>query len=66
MARGVDGKLHASTGTEAYVDIQSASDNLAEVTSQAHEALNATALEAGARRPKIDPSGAAKLIPGIG
>ncbi len=74
VAKGVDGKLHASSGTEAYADIQTALVNLAEVTSQAHDVLNAKALEVGAKLfeaaggglPKIDPDGAVKSILGLG
>ena len=73
-ARGVDGKLHASQGAEAYADIQAALVNLADVTGKAHEVLNAKALEAGATLfkaaggglPKIEPNEAVRSILGLG
>ncbi len=73
-AKGVDGKLHASQGAQAYADIQTALVNLADVTGQAHEALNAKALEAGATilqaagggLPKFEPSEAVRSILGLG
>ncbi|GJL91899.1 hypothetical protein [Hyphococcus sp.] len=73
-AKGVDGKLHASQGAEAYAEIQTALVNLAEVTGKAHEALNAKALEAGATLfkaaggglPKFEPSEAVRSILGLG
>ncbi len=49
VAKGVDGKLHASQGGEAYAQIEAAVLHLAEVTSNVHETLNVKALEAGAR-----------------
>ncbi|WP_425409943.1 hypothetical protein [Hyphococcus sp.] len=73
VARGVDGKLHASQGTQAYADIQAALVNLAEVTSNAHDVLNAKAVEAGITVmqatggiPKRKPSEAVLSILGIG
>ncbi len=74
VAKGLDGKLHASYGAEAYADIQSALVNLADVTGKAHEALNAKAMEAGATLlqaaggglPKFEPSEAVRSILGLG
>ena len=74
VAKGVDGKLHASEGAEAYAEIQGAVVNLAEVTGKAHDALNAKAMETGAKLleaaggglPKFQPLGAVKSILGLG
>ncbi len=74
LAKGVDGKLRATEGAEAYAEIQAALINLADVTGQAHEALNAKALEAGATifkaagggLPKFEPSEAVRSILGLG
>lgn len=48
-AKGADGKLHASNAMEAYAQIETALVNLAQVTTTAHDVLNAKALEAGAK-----------------
>lgn len=75
IAKGVDGKLHASNGGEAYAEIQAALVNLAEVTSKAHDAVNVKAMEMGARLleaaggglPKPPPpDGAVRSILGLG
>jgi len=73
-AKAADGKLHASEGAAAYADIQAALMNLAEVTGNAHEVLNAKALEMGAQMfqttggglPKGDPPAVVASILGIG
>ncbi len=74
IAKGVDGKFHATQGAEAYAQIQSALVNLAAVTGQAHDALGLKAMEVGAHlleaagggRPKHDVDESVKLILGIG
>ena len=74
IAKGVDGKLHASIGAEAYGDIQAALVNLASVTSEAHVALNAKAMAAGANLleaaggglPKPEIKEGVKLLLGLG
>ncbi len=74
-AKGVDGKLHASSGGEAFTEMQTALVNLADVTAKAHEMLNAQAMQAGAQlleaagggRPKpVVSSEAVRSILGIG
>ncbi len=73
-AKAADGKLHATQAQTAHADIQAALVNLAEVTGQAHEALNAQAIElgfkvlqaAGGGLPKKDPPAAVASILGIG
>lgn len=72
-AKGIDGKLHASEGMEAYAQIETALVHLADVTSKAHEALNVRALETGALlleasggRPKLEAGGVVRSILGIG
>ncbi|WDI30052.1 hypothetical protein PUV54_08780 [Hyphococcus flavus] len=74
VAKGVDGKLHAASGSEAYAQIQDALVNLAQATSQAHDALNVKALEIGANLfeaaggglPKPNPETAVRSILGLG
>lgn len=74
VAKGVDGKLSASEGSEAFAEIQTAVVNLADVTAKAHDALNAKAMEAGAKLleaaggglPKFEPAGAVRSILGLG
>lgn len=74
VAKGVDGKLHASQGVEAYAQIQSALVNLAVVTGQVHETMNVKVMEIGAHvleaagggRPKHDVVEGVKSILGIG
>ncbi len=73
-AKGLDGKLHASEGAEAFANIQTALVNLAEVTTKAHDAMNAKAMEAGADLfqaaggglPKFESLGAVRSILGLG
>ncbi len=73
-AKAADGKLHASDAQAAYADIQAALMNLAEVTGQAHDVLNARAMEYGVKvlqavgggTPKHDPPSAVASILGIG
>lgn len=72
-AKAADGKLDASEGVAAYAELQTALVNLAEVTSKAHETMNAKATEVGARVyeasggiPKGEPLAVVKLILGIG
>ena len=73
VAQAVDGKLAASEGVAAFDDIQAALVNLAEVTGQAHEALNAVAADAGAQVlqatggiPKVEISKVVSSILGLG
>ena len=74
VAEGVDGKLRASDGSQALAEIQTAVVHLAEVTGRAHDALNAKAMEAGAKLleaaggglPKFEPAGAVRSILGLG
>lgn len=73
-AKIADGKLHASEGAQGYAQIEAALVNLAAVTAEAHMALNAKAMEAGALmfeaagggRPKHDLVGGVRSILGIG
>lgn len=72
-AKAADGKLHASEATAAYADVQAALVKLAEVTSQAHDALGARAAEAGLNLlqasggvPKRSVSSTVTSILGIG
>lgn len=73
-AKGVDGKLHALEGAQAYAQIEAALVNLADVTTKAHEALNVRALETGAMlleasgggRPKLGTGEVVRSILGIG
>jgi len=72
-AKAADGKLDASVSTQAYAEIQAALMHLAQVTGQAHETINAKALEVGARvhqatggLPKGDPHKAVASLLGIG
>jgi len=73
-AKAADGKLHAMEGGQALTEIQMALVQLADVTSQAHQALNVKAIEAGARilqaagggLPKKDPMAVVASILGIG
>ena len=62
-AKGADGKLHATGGMEAYASIEGALMNLAEVTGQAHEALNVKATEVGARLLEAAGGGLPKKQP---
>ncbi len=48
-AQAADDKLQAPVGTDAFAEIQAAVVNLAEVTTRAHETMNAQAAELGAR-----------------
>ncbi|WP_133162125.1 hypothetical protein [Hyphococcus luteus] len=74
VAKGVDGKLHASNGGEAFAQMQSALVNLADVTAKAHEMMSVQAMQAGAQlleaagggRPKPAASEAVRSILGIG
>ena len=73
VAKAVDGKLHATEATAAYADIEAALMHLAEVTTEAHEAINAKAEQAGAKViqvsggiPKFEPSKVVASILGIG
>ena len=61
-AKGLDGKLHASEGAEAFAEIQTALVNLAEVTTRAHDLFQA----AGGGLPKFEPLGAVRSILGLG
>ena len=72
-AKTADGKLHASEATQALADMQNALVHLAEVTSKAHEALNAQAVDAGLRvleatggTPKRSLSAVVESIIGLG
>ena len=72
-AKTADGKLHASDATQAYAEMQNALVHLAEVTSRAHDALNAQALDAGLRvleatggTPKRSLSAVVESIIGLG
>ncbi|GJL96082.1 MAG: hypothetical protein DHS20C05_24870 [Hyphococcus sp.] len=74
-AKAADGKLHATQAQTAHADMQAALVNLAEVTGQAHEALNAQATELGFKvlqavggggLPKKDPPAVVASILGIG
>lgn len=73
-AKAADGKLHATDGEQAFNEIQAALVQLADVTSQAHAALNEKAIEAGARilqaagggLPKPDPLSKVTSILGLG
>lgn len=74
VAKGVDGKIRASEGAEAYAQIEAALVNLAAVTGKAHDVLSVRAMEIGAQlleaagggRPKPDVAGGVKSILGIG
>ncbi|NWG90955.1 MAG: hypothetical protein HXY21_00395 [Parvularculaceae bacterium] len=66
-------KLNNGATMKAYDDISAALIHLADVTSQAHQALHAGALEAGARAlqatggtPKVSATEAVRSILGIG
>lgn len=74
IAKGVDGKLHASKGGEAFAEMQAALVNLADITAKAHDTIGAQATHAGATlleaagggRPKVEASEAVRFILGIG
>lgn len=72
-AKAVDGKFHASDATAAYAEMEAALVRLADVTSQAHDALAVKAAESGAVMlqatggvPKRSVSSAVGSILGIG
>jgi hypothetical protein len=73
VAKAVDGKLSADLGTATFASVQSALLGLAEATGAAHAALNAQAIEAGARilnasggTGKNPPTEVVRSILGIG
>lgn len=73
VAQAADGKLGAEDATAAFASVQDAILHLAEVTGAAHAALNAAAVEAGARFleasggiPKSEPPQVVASIFGIG
>ncbi|MHA7871453.1 MAG: hypothetical protein ACX939_03795 [Hyphococcus sp.] len=72
-AKAADGKLHADVSEKALAEMQTALLHLADVTSRAHDAMNAKALEVGARvhqatggLPKGDPHKVVASLLGIG
>lgn len=72
-AKAADAKLGAADASEAFVAAQNALMTLAEATGSAHAALNARAIEIGARVlqasggiPKTEPTGRIASILGIG
>ncbi|MEM8772497.1 MAG: hypothetical protein AAGD92_12685 [Pseudomonadota bacterium] len=72
-AKTVDGKIHASEASVAYAEVEAALVNLANVTADAHDALNAKANSAGAHLletaggiPKSSVSSTVASILGIG
>lgn len=73
VAKTVDGKLAGDAGSTALTSVQAALVGLAEVTSQAHAALNAQAIDAGVRilnasggTGKNPPTEVVRSILGIG
>ncbi|MGE0409169.1 MAG: hypothetical protein AB7P23_07895 [Amphiplicatus sp.] len=72
-AQAADGKLESAEAIEAVANIQNAIMHLAEVTGAAHSALNAKAVEMGARLlevtggiPKGEPPRVVASLFGIG
>ncbi len=72
-AKAADGKLHATQAQQAYVELEAALVHLAQVTGQAHEAMNAKAVETGAKLlqavggiPKSEPPAVVASILGLG
>ena len=56
-------KVNAEATMKAYADIQNALIHLADVTTKAHAALEASVIEAGGRALEVDGGGAPKNPP---
>lgn len=74
LAKSVDSKLEADAASQSLAEVQDALMQLAQATGKAHDALNASAIEAGARMlnvtggglPKTEPPAVVSSILGLG